>query len=462
VTAAWRRGFRFGAPTPVDRAEAAIEAAAGDPHRAYLARHPGALDDARAAALRWRQGRPRSRLDGVPFAAKDNLLVRGLPCTAGSRILDGWHPGLDATVVRRLRRAGAVLVGKTNLDEFGMGATGEHSAYGPTSNPRHTGWVPGGSSSGSAAALAAGGLSFALGSDTGGSIRIPAAFCRLVGLKPSWGRLSRHGLIAFASSLDCVGLLAHRIDDLQLVLSIAEGPDPRDATCVASPPEPPVDVRSVGLLQTDAGWFWDRAEPVLRALTAAGIRTTPVRGPDPSTTLAAYHVLSTAEASSNLARYDGLRFGQRVPAPSYSASMVASRRAGFGAEVQRRIAVGAWLLSADDPAGTLGRAQTARDDIRRTYRTLFAEHDLLLGPTTDAPLGFDRPAAEHYWLDRFATGPSLAELCALSLPLPPEQPPLSMQIVGPRFAERRLFGMGRRLERWLELPSLTEPERSGD
>ena len=336
---------------------------------------------AREADARYRQGRPRGPLDGVPIALKDNLCARGVRATAASRILEGFVPPYDATVVQRLRDAGAVLLGKTNLDEFAMGSSTEHSAYQLTRNPWDLARVPGGSSGGSAAAVAAGMAVAALGSDTGGSVRQPAAFCGVVGVKPTYGRVSRYGLIAFASSLDQIGPLARDVRDAALLLGVVAGADRRDATCVDVPvPEYAAglgpDVRGLRLGVPDE-YFIEGTDPeVERAVRQAidvlrdlGAIIERVSLPVTEYALATYYIVAPAEASSNLARYDGVKYGLRAPGGRDLVDMSGrTRAAGFGAEVKRRVMLGTYALSAGYYDAYYGRAQKVRTLVAQDFR----------------------------------------------------------------------------------------------
>ena len=302
-------------------------------------------------------GRDPGPLAGVPVALKDNLCTRGSVTTCGSRILEGWRPPYDATVVEALRSAGAIALGKTNMDEFAMGSSTENSAFGPTRNPRHTGKVPGGSSGGSAAAVAAGFTPLGLGSDTGGSIRQPAALCGVVGMKPTYGRVSRYGLVAFASSLDQIGPFATTVEDAALLFDVLAGHDPLDSTSLPSLPEPTLATVHDGAEGVRVGLCRDlvdgcapdvvaRVQEAADALAGAGAKVEEISVPEFGYGLSAYYLIAPAEASSNLARYDGVRYGLRVDGEDAAAMNTATRTAGFGAEVKRRIMLGTYALSA--------------------------------------------------------------------------------------------------------------------
>ncbi|MHB1716711.1 MAG: amidase family protein, partial [Acidimicrobiales bacterium] len=345
------RSGRRSASAVTEQSLAAIAAGDGEVHAFALVTADSARRRAEEIDARVAAGADPGPLAGVPVALKDNLCTRGVPTTCCSRILDGWCPPYDATVVERLAAAGAVVVGKSNMDEFAMGSSTETSAFGPTRNPRDTSRVPGGSSGGSAAAVAAGFTPIALGSDTGGSVRQPAALCGVVGMKPTYGTVSRYGLVAFASSLDQVGPLAATVADAALLFDIIGGHDERDTTSLDRPaPRLASDVdqgvhgMTIGVLAA----YLEGADPPVagriaqaaEVLAAAGARVEEVSVPEVRLGLSAYYLIAPAEASSNLARYDGVRYGLRVDAEDTVEMNVATRSAGFGAEVKRRIMLG--------------------------------------------------------------------------------------------------------------------------
>ena len=421
-------------------------------------------DEALAAAdevdRRVAAGEDPGPLAGVPVALKDNMCTRGVPTTCSSRILEGWLPPYDATVVERLAAAGAVVVGKTNLDEFAMGSSTENSAFGVTRNPLDPTRVPGGSSGGSAAAVAAGFAPLALGSDTGGSIRQPAALCGVVGVKPTYGAVSRYGLVAFASSLDQIGPFARTVSDAALLLEAIWGHDPRDSTSIPEPAAGLTEVLGRGVeglrigvieelsgdgLEGIADDVRSRLGEAVSALDAAGatVETTSV----PSTVygLSAYYVIAPAEASSNLARYDGVRYGLRVDAPNAGDMNTATRTAGFGDEVKRRIMLGTYALSAGYYDAYYGKSQKVRTLIVQDFARAYEEFDLLLcptAPTTAFPIGEKTADPMTMYLNDVCTIPSnLAGHPAMSVPfgVGDDGMPVGVQILAPAMGEPTMF-----------------------
>jgi aspartyl-tRNA(Asn)/glutamyl-tRNA(Gln) amidotransferase subunit A len=409
-------------------------------------------------------------LAGVPIAVKDNIAVAGGPTTCGSRLLESYVSPFDATAIARLREAGAIVVGKTNLDEFAMGSSTENSAFGPTRNPHDPARVAGGSSGGSVAAVAAGCVPVALGSETGGSVRQPAAFCGVVGVKPTYGRVSRYGLVAFGSSLDQIGTIGDTVEDAALLLSVVAGSDPHDAT---SAPDP-VGNLSDGLDDRDLagtriGWpveyFEEGLEPAILAaceaardaLADAGAEIVDLSLPHSPYGIAVYYTVAIAEASSNLARYDGVRYGFRATAGDVR-SMYVKTRGAFGAELKRRIMLGTYVLSAGYYEAFYGKGTAVRARIRGDFERAFADVDALLCPTTPTPafeIGekADDPLA-MYLNDIYTVSANLAGIPAISLPwgrtpARPDRPalPIGVQLMGPDFSERRLFEIARFLER---------------
>jgi aspartyl-tRNA(Asn)/glutamyl-tRNA(Gln) amidotransferase subunit A len=417
-------------------------------------------------------------LVGVPVAVKDNICVRGLPATAGSRILEDFHPPYDATAVARLEAAGAIVVGKTNCDEFGMGSSTENSAFGVTANPWALDRTPGGSSGGSAAAVAARVVPLALGSDTGGSIRQPAAMCGIVGLKPTWGRISRYGLLAFASSLDQIGPLTTTVRDAADALSVMAGPDQADATAAPQAIEDygaaltgtiqglrigvPRHVLGEGVAPDVAVCF----EEALAVLCSRGATIVDIELPHSRVAIPVYYLVATAEASSNLARYDGVRYGLRADTSrdaGLGAMYEQTRARGFGAEVKRRIMLGTYALSAGYYDAYYLKAQQVRTLIRRDFEHAFRRVQALALPTSPTaafPLG-ERVAdpLQMYLADVFTVGASLAGLPALSLPcgFTGERLPVGLQLVARAFDEATLLRIGDAYERATEWASAVPP-----
>jgi aspartyl-tRNA(Asn)/glutamyl-tRNA(Gln) amidotransferase subunit A len=409
---------------------------------------------------------PSMPLLGVPVALKDNLCTRTLPTTAGSRILERYTPPYDATVVERLVGAGAVIVGKTNCDEFAMGSSTENSAFGPTRNPWAHDRTPGGSSGGSAVAVAAGMTPLALGSDTGGSIRQPAAMCGVVGLKPTYGRVSRYGLLAFASSLDQIGPIATTVADAALALEVIAGPDARDATCSTSATVGYVsaltgDVKGVriGVPRALVGEGVDAEvlsafEQALEVLKQQGADIVDVALPYSGQAIPVYYLVATAEASSNLARYDGVRYGYRADNGASLGEMYdRTRDQGFGPEVKRRILLGTYVLSAGYYDAYYLKAQQVRTLIRRDYEEAFRTVDLIAMPTSPTPafrLG-ERTAdpLQMYLADVFTVAANLAGLPAISIPcgLTPARLPCGLQLTGRAMDEPTVLRVADAFER---------------
>jgi aspartyl-tRNA(Asn)/glutamyl-tRNA(Gln) amidotransferase subunit A len=456
LAAAVRSGERSAAEI-TDEALASIEARDGEINAFNLVTADAARAAAREIDRRRGAGEELGRLAGVPIALKDNLCTRGVPTTCSSRILEGWRPPYDATVVRRLAAAGAIAVGKTNLDEFAMGSSTENSAFGPTRNPHDTTRVPGGSSGGSAAAVAAGYVPLALGSDTGGSIRQPAALCGVVGVKPTYGMVSRFGLVAFASSLDQIGPFASTVADAALLLEAIAGHDPADSTSI---PEavPSISARlddgveglRVGVISEFLGEgiasdVAARTREAADALAAAGAKVEDASVPAAIYGLSAYYVLAPAEASSNLARYDGVRFGLRVDAPTTPEMYDATRTAGFGDEVKRRIMLGTYALSAGYYDAYYGTAQKVRRLIARDFDAAYEQFDLLLSPTsptTAFPLGEKTDDPMTMYMNDVCTIPSnLAGHPAMSVPFGTGDDglPIGVQVLAPALGEVAMF-----------------------
>ena len=452
-------GVRAGELEPADATESGFE---GPGERWERDVHALISTDA-AARERAAVKAPNSRrLSGVPVLIKDNLCTVDHPTTCGSRILGSWRSPYDATVVRRLREAGAVVVGKGNMDEFAMGSSTEYSAFGPTRNPYDLARVPGGSSGGPAAAVAYGLVPLALGSDTGGSVRQPAAFCGVYGLKPTYGRLSRYGLVAFGSSLDQVGVFARHVGDVAEAYAVLVGDDPFDAS-MREGAAPDVSAWDAGVHGLRFGWpanLWQEGvdgaivaalETAASSLERAGATRVPFEFLPGAFSVATYYLLATAEASSNLARFDGVRYGHRARTDELGALYARTRGEGFGPEVRRRILLGTYALSAGYHDEFYLKAQRARTRIVREYAAAFARCDLLLMPTTPT-LPFrlgektDDPLA-MYLSDVFTIGANLAGIPGLSVPMGLAGGlPVGVQLLGAADAEPVLLRAARALE----------------
>jgi aspartyl-tRNA(Asn)/glutamyl-tRNA(Gln) amidotransferase subunit A len=448
--------YRSGAARPSEVVEAYLARIdALDPHvRAYLTvTRERARDDARASDQRFAAGRPFGPLDGIPVAFKDVLCTRGIRTTCGSKMLEAFVPPYDATAVRRLAEAGAVLLGKLNQDEFAMGSSTENSGYFATRNPWDLARVPGGSSGGSAAAVAADIAVATLGTDTGGSVRQPGAFCGTVAIKPTYGRVSRYGLIAFASSLDQIGPFSRDVTGAALVLGAVAGHDPRDATSVDWPVPDYVAALGQGVAGLRVGipreYFIEGMDPeveravreALETLRGLGARTEPVSLPHTEHALAVYYVIAPAECSSNLARYDGVKYGLRAPGGRDLIEMTARTRAlGFGAEVKRRIMLGTYALSAGYYDAYYGRAQRVRTLVKRDFDAVFAQVDVIAAPTTPNvafKMGEKADPLQMYLNDVFTVPASLAGIPAVSVPCGFSQSglPIGLQLIGKAFDE---------------------------
>ena len=416
-------------------------------------------------------------LGGIPIALKDNLNAMGDPCTCSSRILEGYKAPYDATAVARLRQAGAVFLGRTNMDEFAMGSSTENSSLGVTRNPWDSSRIPGGSSGGSAAAVAGRIALAALGSDTGGSIRQPAALCGCVGLKPTYGRISRYGLVAFASSLDQIGPLTRTVEDSALLLSSLAGHDPRDNTTDPRPPEtflskptnsvkgmkvglpkeyfiPGMDAETEQAVRAAADWFQKN-----------GAEIKEVSLPLTPSAIAVYYILATAEASANLARFDGVRYGRRAADPRDVLDLYQrTREEGFGPEVKRRIILGTFVLSAGYTDAYYRKAQKVRGLIRQDFEKAFQDCDLLLTPTSPEPafkLGErTQDPLKMYLADVFTISVNLAGTCGISLPcgFTKSNLPIGLQLIGPRFGEEKILQAAHTYEQshdfWKRMPPL--------
>ena len=425
----------------------------------------GAREAAARADADFADGVDLGPLHGIPVALKDNMCTRGVETTAGSQILAGYVPPYDATVVERLRHGGAVIVGKTNLDEFAMGSSTENSAYGPTYNPWDLSRVPGGSSGGSAAAVAAGSALLGLGSDTGGSIRQPASLCGVVGMKPTYGTVSRYGLIAFASSLDQIGPFTRTVEDSALALSTIWGHDPMDSTSHAGEyPDPTaglgrgVDGLTVGMVTELSG---EGFEPAVEAATGdmlarlekAGAGVVEVSLPSFEIALSAYYLIAPAEASSNLARFDGIRYGLRVEGQTTEELMARTRAEGFGPEVTRRILLGTYSLSAGYYDAFYGQAQRVRAAIQEDFARAYDQVDVLVSPTSPT-VAFEAGARTSdplamYLSDICNIPANLAGHPAISVPIGLDDSglPIGFQVMAPPLGEQMMYQVAAEVER---------------
>ena len=425
----------------------------------------GAREAAARADADFADGVDLGPLHGIPVALKDNMCTRGVETTAGSQILAGYVPPYDATVVERLRHGGAVIVGKTNLDEFAMGSSTENSAYGPTYNPWDLSRVPGGSSGGSAAAVAAGSALLGLGSDTGGSIRQPASLCGVVGMKPTYGTVSRYGLIAFASSLDQIGPFTRTVEDSALALSTIWGHDPMDSTSHAGEyPEPTaglgrgVDGLTVGMVtELSGGGFEPAVEAatgdMLARLEKAGAGVVEVSLPSFEIALSAYYLIAPAEASSNLARFDGIRYGLRVEGQTTEELMARTRAEGFGPEVTRRILLGTYSLSAGYYDAFYGQAQRVRAAIQEDFARAYDQVDVLVSPTSPT-VAFEAGARTSdplamYLSDICNIPANLAGHPAISVPIGLDDSglPIGFQVMAPPLGEQMMYRVAAEVER---------------
>ncbi len=444
----------------VELAEAVFQriAAADDKVHAYLTlAHDDALEQAKQADTRLKDESQSSPLLGIPVAVKDNFLTLGLRTTCASKILGNFVPPYDATVITKLRAAGAVVVGKTNLDEFAMGSSAENSAFFPTRNPWNLERIPGGSSGGSAAAVAADECIAALGSDTGGSIRQPAACCGIVGLKPTYGRVSRYGIIAFASSLDQVGPMTKDVGDAALLLSALAGHDPADSTSASRFVPNYSEGLSSGVKGVRIGvpkeYFVSGMQPEVEHAVRAAIRQLEKDGaeikdislPYTDYAVAVYYIVATAEASSNLARYDGMRFGLRADGKDLTETYMITRDEGFGAEVKRRIMLGTYVLSAGYYDAYYLKAQRVRTLIKKDFDEAFKRCDVIVtptAPTTAFKIGEKtQDPLQMYLSDIYTISINLAGLPALSLPcgFDSNRMPIGLQIIGKRFDEATIL-----------------------
>lgn len=472
-------GLRSGSHTSVDLAESVLERASmteAEIHAYLTLDADGARAAARQADEELAAGNDKGPLHGIPIALKDNMCQRGVETTCASQILAGYRPPYDATVVTRLRDAGAVLTGKANLDEFAMGSSTENSAYGPTRNPWNIGTVPGGSSGGSAASVAVGSAFGALGSDTGGSIRQPGSLCGVVGMKPTYGTVSRYGLIAFASSLDQIGPLTRTVDDSVAVLRAITGHDRLDATSWAGD-YPSLDASindgvaglKIGVVSEFSGEGYESSvtsglDKTLGQLSDAGAEVVEVSLPTVELALSAYYLIAPAECSANLARFDGIRFGLRVPGETTEEMMARTRAEGFGPEVVRRILLGTYALSAGYYDAFYGQAHKARTVLRNEFAAAYEKVDVLMSPTSPTvAFPFDaRSDPLAMYLSDVCTIPSnLSGDPGISVPVGTDEAglPIGIQVMAPAMGEPVMFQVAKTIENladFSERPAMVE------
>ena len=400
------------------------------------------------------------RLSGVPIAIKDNMSTTGILTTCASHILDGYIPPYDATVVERLYNEGAIVIGKTNMDEFAMGTSTESSYYGPTRNPHNPDCVPGGSSGGSAATVAAGEVAISLGSDTGGSVRCPASFCGVVGLKPTYGAVSRYGLISYANSLEQIGPIASNVEDVAFLYSIIAGYDPKDSTSVEVDTEIGIDCDVKGLtIGVPAQYFGEGIDPAVESAVWDGIHHLEDEGatysevdmPHTDYALAAYYIIAMSEASSNLARFDGMRYGLRTEDKDWSTTFSDVRALGFGAEVKRRIILGTFSLSTGYHDKYYLKALQVRTLVKQDFDMAFKDVDVLIAPTMPMPafrIGELVDPLSQYLADVNTVPINLAGVPSVSVPCgSTDGLPIGMQIIGRYFDEPRILGVAAAVER---------------
>ncbi len=457
-----RKKFVDGSYTPTEAVSDAlklIKEKDAEVH-AFLDVYEDAIEAAQEATERYKkEGDKAPALLGIPMAIKNNILIKGKKATGGSKILENYIAVYDATIINKLRSAGAIFIGSTNMDEFAMGSSTENSAFGPTKNPHDTSRVPGGSSGGSAAAVAMGAVPVAIGTDTGGSIRQPASFCGLVGYKPTYGAISRYGLMAMGSSLDQAGPLTNSVADAELVHTVMAGTDTMDMTTISSDtyPEVPLkDTYTIGVprdflksgVESDV---MEKFEETIKNLKAAGHTVVDVELPLFEQGLAAYYISMPAEVSSNLARYDGIRYGLHVEGKDLLEDYMKTRAAGFGAEVKRRILLGTYVLSAGYFDAYYGKAEQVRNMMRAELSEVFKKVDIVMTPTTPAPafkIGELSDPLSVYAQDIFTVPVNLTGIPAISVPMGTveregNQLPVAVQYMGPHGGDQRLFAFGK-------------------
>lgn len=457
-----REKFVTGSYTPLD-AYLSMRAVIDKENKeinAFLDVYDGEEQAKKATDQYEKEGEKAPLLLGMPIALKNNILVKGERATAGSKILENYIAPYDATVSARLRDAGAILMGGTNLDEFAMGSSTENSAFGPTKNPLDKSRVPGGSSGGSAAAVAMGASVAAYGTETGGSVRLPAAFCGLVGHKPTYGSISRHGLIALASSLDQAGSFAHTAADAEMLFKIVSGQDQNDATTILPDTYPEVPIKETYTIGVPRDFFtegvdpdvMERFEEHIKALEKQGHTVVDISVPLMKSGLAAYYIIVPAEASANLARYDGVRFGLHVDGKNLLEDYMKTREVGFGAEPKRRILLGTYVLSAGYYDAFYGKAEQVRAMMRDELNKAFKKIDLIMTPTSPTPafkLGEKSDPLSMYLADIFTAPANLTGVPAISFPMGVVQRgdvdlPVGVQYIAPHAGDGRLFDIGKK------------------
>ncbi len=459
-----RKKFIAGSYTPTQAYEemrAVIDAKDEDIH-AFLEVYDEARDEAEKATLRYKsEGENAPMLLGMPIAIKNNILIKGKKATAASKILEHYIAPYDATVIARMKEQGAIFVGSTNLDEFAMGSSTENSAFGVTKNPVDPSRVPGGSSGGSGAAVAMGASVAALGTDTGGSVRLPASFCGNIGFKPTYGRISRHGLVAMGSSLDQAGTFTNSVADAEILFNVLQGKDVYDATTINGDTYPKVSIKEkyrIGIPRDFLGEGMDADvltvfNETVESLRAQGHEIVDVTLPLMKRGLAAYYIVMPAEVSSNLARYDGVRFGLHVDGETLLEDYLKTRAEGFGDEVKRRILLGTYVLSAGYHDAYYGKAEMVRTMMREELAHIFEEIDLIMTPTAPTPafkIGEKKDPLAMYLADIFTVSSNLTGVPAISIPSGTVSRegialPVGVQYIAPHAGDERLFDLGKKI-----------------
>lgn len=456
-----RTKFVAGTYTPVDalrKALSVIREKDGDIH-AFIDVYDDIEAEAIYATKRYEaEGDKAPALLGMPLAIKNNILIKGRRATAASKMLEHYTATYDATAITKLRESGALFVGSTNLDEFAMGSSTENSAFGPTKNPVDTARVPGGSSGGSAAAVAMGACAAALGTDTGGSVRQPGGFCGVVGFKPTYGAVSRYGLIAMGSSLDQAGIIAHTVEDTRILFEVIKGRDPKDATTIAETTYPKVESKETYRIGVPRDFLKEGVDPDVLAVFSAEIERLVALGHDVVDVslplmqrgLAAYYIVMPAEVSSNLARYDGMRYGLRVEGEDLLAEYMKTRAEGFGEEVKRRILLGTYVLSAGYYDAYYRKAEQVRTMMREELDSVYKEVDLIMTPTSPTPafkIGEKTDPLAMYLADIFTVPANLTGVPAISIPAGTVERegtalPVGVQYIAPHSGDARIFDFG--------------------